>query len=77
MSIPVKAIANLNDEENAVKGSNSKSRRHHHSYYTPAFKLEAVKFAKQTSYELAREKFQVHRQSVRRWHKSEEELKRL
>jgi transposase-like protein len=75
----MKTIANFNNKKKATeisKGSNS-IRRRHNSYYSPALKLEAINFAKQTSYEMASKRFQVHTKSVRNWHKSEDEIKML
>jgi transposase-like protein len=82
MSSPVKAIANLKDDENAaeiVKGSGSSSsiKVYPNSKYTPEFKMEAIKFAKETSNQIAAKRFKVDRTSIYKWRKSEDELKML
>jgi transposase-like protein len=71
----MKAIANLKKDENVERISNSSGSRKSHPTYTPAFKLKAVNFAKQTSNSLAAKRFKVDIKSVRNWHKSEDKLK--
>jgi hypothetical protein len=76
---PEKANATVNVDENGVedmaKGPGSVKR--HNRIFTLAFKLEAVNFAKQTSDQLASEKFQVCRDSIRNWRKNEDAIKML
>jgi hypothetical protein len=74
MGSPVKAIAFMNDDDKLSKIA--KRRRHPKAYYN-ALKLEAINYAKETSYELAGEKFQVHPHSIHKWCKTEDELKML
>jgi transposase-like protein len=77
MSRPEKAMANLKNEEEIeeiVKGSCSVIRNNR--IFTPALRLEAINFAKETSTQLASEKFQVNKLTVLRW-RQEEELKML
>jgi transposase-like protein len=73
MSTPEKAIiANLKEND---EGSNSRRKRL--KSYTPAFKLEAINFAKETSYEVAGLRFHIHRHTISRWHKTEDAHKML